>query len=106
MNCNCCGENFTIRDNLVIDVNHIICPICGGVSQIATETLTIGQSNTLPIELPVLEEGRLVLITNKEHPWYNEIALICDRGHKSYRIEVNGSKLWVPPHWVEKIRDE
>jgi len=51
--------------------------------------------------LPVLEKGTTVLLNNEEHPWHNEIALICDRKHKFYRLEIRGKRLWVPEEWVK-----
>jgi|10_taG_2_1085330.scaffolds.fasta_scaffold00033_66 DNA-directed RNA polymerase subunit RPC12/RpoP len=60
-------------------------------------------SVNLSIILPVLEEGEIVLLVNEEHPWHNEIALICGRKHKHYHLEILGKRLWVPEDWVRKI---
>jgi hypothetical protein len=106
MICKWCGENFTIDEYLDFSGNEITCPNCFGTIIIATEEFVVGdQEIILSTDLPVLEEGELVRITNEQHPWYNELSLICDRKHKHYRIEANGSKLWVPEHWVERIDD-
>lgn len=51
--------------------------------------------------LPVLEEGTVVIIDNKDHPLHNQIGVVCERKHKHYRLELENKKIWVPEHWVK-----
>lgn len=56
-----------------------------------------------PVEsIPALDIGDVVKISNEEHVWNGEIAIIRNKKHKHYRIEVLGQLLWVPEHWVQK----
>jgi hypothetical protein len=66
-------------------------------------TITVEDTGRVNLEgtLPVLEKGETVLLNNEEHPWHNEIALICDKKHKHYRLEIRGKRLWVPENWVK-----
>lgn len=87
VNCHCCMAIITIQINVeevVIEDTDRVCS-----TQI----------------IPALENGKSVIIINKEHPWNGEIALICDSKHKHYRIEIFGKKIWVPSEWVKSIND-
>jgi hypothetical protein len=63
--------------------------------------------NRIPVfktQIPELNEGTWIIVINKEHVKYMEPARVTKRDHKHYRVEFNdGSLLWVPQHWVEKI---
>ena len=51
--------------------------------------------------------GDRVRIVIEEHPWYGEIATVCDiknRGHTIFvRLCVLDKKVWVPNDWVEIV---
>lgn len=104
--CVYCGTNNYFDPQTIINKQHIrvICSLCGNPIHVSATSVTEynAEINTKPI-LPVLEEGTIVEITNREHVWYGEIGLICDRKHKHYRIEVFGRKVWMPEHWVKSI---
>ena len=55
-------------------------------------------------EEELLPLGTIVKITNKQHVWFDEIAIICGVKHRFYRLELHGTKMWVPYEWV--IKDE
>ena len=52
--------------------------------------------------LQVLKKGESVVIINEEHPWKNQIAIICGIKHKFTRIELLGKKIWVPNEWTKR----
>lgn len=110
--------------------NNVICPHCGGsigrefvdldmkpgiegpincyhcdkvFTFVSEGTVAVEDTGRVNLEetLPVLEKGETVLLDNEEHPWHNEIALICDKKHKHYRLEIRGKRLWVPENWVK-----
>lgn len=49
------------------------------------------------------EIGDIVKIINKEHIWYEEIGLIAERKIGFVRVEILGSLVWMPNHWVSTI---
>jgi len=51
--------------------------------------------------LPPYKGGETVVIINNEHVWAGEFALICDTKHKFVRLELLGTKIWMPTEWVE-----
>jgi len=99
MICGTCGFDFETTEI------GSICPICSTIPPTTTETHFVAEFNNLPTILPVLKKGTLGRFVNKEHPWFNDIILICDRKHKFYRIEANGKKLWIPEHWIEALNE-
>lgn len=78
------------------------CYHCDRPFTLVEENAVINANKNLPTVLPVLENGELVRLINEEHPWNNEIGLICDKKHKFYRLEIRGERLWVPEDWVRK----
>lgn len=78
------------------------CRICTKIFDILTEMAVIENKEKTHSKAPssVLEKGRIVVIVNEEHPWYNDFAIIREIKHKHYRIELHGKKLWVPFEWV------
>ena len=55
-----------------------------------------------PPDVPVLEEGTVVLFDNKDHVWHGEVAVIRAVKHKFYRIELLGRHTLVPHEWVKR----
>jgi len=58
-------------------------------------------------EIPYLTEGTVVIIENEQHPLNKNFAVIIERGHKHYKVEVKegyhkGDKVWLPEHWIVK----
>lgn len=104
--CPNCSISFTINLNeLTVGTGGIcaICPVCGYSAQIRTFSgeASLAENITNPHGLEVLKIGDVVQVTNSEHVWYNEFAVICDVKPLFYRIEVMGRKMWVPQHWVK-----
>lgn len=83
--CYTCGHKNVFNNH-----EELVCSICN---------TTI--SNQLQEETPELGVGQVVIVDNEEHPLHNNIGLICDVKHKHYRLEIQGSKIWVPEHWVK-----
>lgn len=51
-------------------------------------------------DIPPLNIGTLVKVINRQHAWYDQIAIIRAKKHKFYRIEIFNTLLWVPEDWV------
>ena len=88
----------------------MICPRCGQpMDNICKVCRTVCENiyggPLLETELPILSIKDIVRITNQQHPWHNDIAIIRDIKHKHYRIEIHGRNVWIPEHWVEKYDD-
>ena len=63
--------------------------------------------------IPEMRVGTLVVICNKEHPFFLEQGEIVDRDHRFYRVKfkslnknINGTCLWLPDHWVDPLPNE
>ncbi len=71
----------------------LICQICGYI---------ISSKDVVePRSLEVLKIGDVVQITNAEHVWYGEFAVIRDIKPQFCKIEIFGKKTWIPQHWVQ-----
>lgn len=105
--CDACGyEGRYIPEEIRTDdtlESFVTCNLCEANITIPSEYLVENRidQDTLEEILPVLKEGEVVLIDNKEHPLNNQIGLICERKHKHYRVEIQGKKIWMPEHWVK-----
>lgn len=106
-NCGYVGDYDTSEVDFDITESYVDCHNCIEIIILITEGIIVENTNrTYSTQiLPVLENGRSVIIINKEHPWNGEIALICDSKHKHYRIEIFDKKIWVPSEWVKPIND-
>jgi len=93
---NSCDESRMIYER---DFVYVICSICGSTIKIQCETITSKPQQE--ILLPALEIGEVVKITNRDHVWFNEIAIIRAIKFKHYRLEIHGQLIWVPEDWVE-----
>lgn len=96
--CPNCGHPITI--------NIYVCPICcvpiiKTIENQTIEAIGADHSRNAPI-ISNLEIGESVVVNNKEHPYYQEIALVCDKKHLFVRLELNGYKIWMPNDWVER----
>lgn len=91
----------------------ISCPICGseisnticsncGFSVTETAEQQILNRKAADDDRLVLENGDSVIVVNEQSAWYNEIALICGRKHKFYKIELRGIRVWVPDDWIKQ----
>ena len=111
LKCPHCGASNSYDPSevyLELAEGYVYCYNCIRTITIVTEGVTVedrGRDTCSEPILPVLEEGEIVVITNEEHPWNGELALICGIKHKHYRIEIFGCKLWVPFDWVKQIDD-
>lgn len=99
--CPNCQISFTTDFNDLQVINSAgigaTCPVCGYNVLVASLTENIVNQHVSE----VLKIGDVVQITNTEHVWCNEFAVICDVKPLFYRIEVMGRKMWVPQHWVK-----
>lgn len=57
-------------------------------------------------DVPVLEEGTVVLFDNRDHVWHGEVAVIRAVKHKFYKIELLGRHTLVPHEWVKPYEPE
>ena len=92
--CPNCGHQVSSTD--------YVCPGCGTKIITTLEKCTINDETALDMIVSDLENGESVRIINEEHPYHNEIALVCDKKHLFVRLEVNGYKIWMPNEWVER----
>lgn len=51
--------------------------------------------------IPGLPDGLVVGIDNREHPLHGRSGRIVGRKHLHYRIDIDGTKLWVPYHLIK-----
>lgn len=83
---------------------YVQCLGCGATIHIGTDLIVEDTNSSpttnLPDDSQVLEIGDSVTITNKEHPWFKEIALVCGRNHGHFRLELHGIRIWMPKNWV------
>lgn len=84
-----------------IDICYNICTVCGYIIPVTTELETINKPIVEDVVLANYPIGESVVIKNQEHPFYNEIALVCDTKHLFVRLELNGIKIWMPSKWVK-----
>jgi len=80
---------------------YVDCIYCGTKIQVAASE-EVTERKPIEEEIPVLETGTVVRVTNEQHVWHNQIGIIKDKKHKHYRIEIFGALLWVPSDWVEE----
>jgi hypothetical protein len=78
--------------------------------KITEENLNIDDYERIPVIRPEIKEGTLVYLDNKNHPCYNNKAVIIARDHRHYRIKfLEGSlkdkMLWCPEHWIEPAKN-
>lgn len=98
-----CGATNSCDESQVtyeVDSAYVICYNCGGTIRIQCEAIIPDRYPQEEI-LPVLEIGEVVKITNRDHVWHGEIAVIRAKKFKHYRLELHGELIWVPEHWVE-----
>ncbi len=57
-------------------------------------------------DAPVLEEGTVVRLDNRDHVWHGEVAVIRAVRHKFYKIELLGLHTLVPHEWVKPYEPE
>lgn len=95
-----CGVAGVYQESSVcfdLEPVYVECQNCGAKILLVSE-------NNIPklnkYELPPLPESSLVKITNKEHPWYDEIGIIRERKFRHYRIEIYGQLIWMPEEWI------
>ena len=107
LTCEACGYEGNYEHSAVESdqgYSWVICDRCTYHITLATETITIGEKlqrrEGQPVE--VLKEGDVVRLDNPDHVWHNEIAIICGRKPKFYRLEINGKRIWVPKEWVKE----
>jgi|TARA_R110000751_G_scaffold23969_2_gene65741 hypothetical protein len=94
--CQKCGVDNTInREN----INE--CKVCGEPISAIVENVIVNNIKHIKSEILNIEIGTIVKIDNKEHPWHDEIALICDKKHKFVKIELRGITTWVSNNWVK-----
>ena len=84
------------------NLNDSVCNVCNYASPITTETSIINETRSPQLIIADYQIGDSVLITNQEHPFHNEIALVSDLKHLFVRLELNGLKIWMPNEWVKK----
>lgn len=92
--CPNCGHSVKSTDYM--------CPECSVKIITTVENLIIDNDKTITPEISDLEIGESVKISNREHPYFDEIALVCDKKHLFVRLELHGYKIWMPSEWVTK----
>jgi hypothetical protein len=105
LHCDLCGERG-LYDLAELNIGYIVsvpCKRCSLPITLPTENLNLGEKleRQQAPTFPVLKEGDVVRIDNKDHVWHNQIAIIRGQNHRFYRIELNGGKVWVPKEWVK-----
>ena len=109
---------LTWGNSLIIPFN---CPYCDTfywlekqVHQDNTETeVTYSITDTQPswsAQIPEIELGIDVYITNAEHEFHLERGVIVDKDHVHYRVlftsqdeRLDNKKVWVPENWVARV---
>jgi hypothetical protein len=81
--------------------DHNKCYACGNVLKFKIENVFINKPFENKEDETHYQKGTIVIITNKEHPWYDDLAIIRGRKHKHHRIELHGIMIWVPNHWIK-----
>lgn len=94
MPCPNCGHAVTIND--------YVCPSCSSKIIVCIENQSINNPVKQELDISDLRIGESVMITNQEHPYFEDIALICDKKHLFVRLELHGYKIWMPNDWVKK----
>lgn len=79
------------------DIVSIFCPECYNI----IANVILAENNVENKFLEVLKIGDVVQVTNEDHVWYNEFAIIRGIKPHFYRIEIRGKKTWVPQDWVK-----
>lgn len=98
--CNITG-NYDVSE-ISLSNAILLCYKCFGSITISAEQAQIENTYKRDTEfLQALKKGDSVVIVNEEHPWKNQIALICDTKHKFTRIELLNKKIWVPNEWIK-----
>jgi len=93
-----------------IDIQDDMCPVCNkpitDLRPFKSIELCIVRPETDDVSQHIivsdLRMGESVIINNMEHPYYQEIALVCGIKHKHVRLEVNGIRIWMPNEWVDR----
>jgi hypothetical protein len=111
LKCPHCGHIDTYNPvDVYLNGAFVLCCECFGDINISTEWVQIENNKNISQAFdevsPVLEKGESVVIVNEEHPWKDQIALVCDIKHKFVRIELLGKKLWVPNEWVKHYESD
>ena len=91
-------------------INHHVCHACGNVLKFKTESIFINKPlENIKEDSDAYENGTIVTITNEDHPWNDDLAIIRGKKHKHHKVELHGVTLWVPNHWIklnEPINDD
>ena len=56
--------------------------------------------------LPIMSEGTVVYIDNKEHDRHLQPANIVGRDHLHYRLQFWDGCIWMPYHWVQPLPED
>ena len=95
--CHNCGAHLSLELGY--------CAICLTEIKKQIEQVFINICMSVKEERSDLEIGDSIIIINKQHPWNEEIGLVCDKRHKFIRIELHGDKIWIPNEWAKKYED-
>lgn len=101
-NCNVRDSYDLAEVNVNLHGSFILCHHCFEPIELVTEHAAVraADKRTLNEDKPEFKNGDLVVLINEEHPWSKELAIVREVGHKHYRIEILGRKVWVPFQWV------
>lgn len=76
------------------------CHYCGESITLTSKLLFI--KRILEKQASVFKKRSLVVLNNEDHVWHGEPAIICDVKPGFYRLEIVGTRLWVPYNWVKQ----
>lgn len=102
LHCSSCGVVCNYDESAVqhdLYRSFVWCNNCGGQIDLPRESVVYPISDMGQV-LPPLDPGDIVRITNREHPWFEDIGIIRQKKFKHYRVEVHGQLVWLPEDWV------
>jgi len=110
MNVSCpnCGRQLLIEPSNIKyydDYIFLPCSACNYEIQLLSETISTLKEQ-LEYQEPNYENGQLIIITNKQHAWYDEIGIIRAKKHLYCRIEINGKLIWLPSTWIKSYDND
>ncbi len=98
--CNQCGFiNPKFDDDYLCDVFQ--CINCGS-SDITIYAKLQEEKQPTPKPVEVFEKGDVVKLTNKQHVWFDQIAIVKDKKPKFSRLELFNKLIWIPDAWITK----
>jgi hypothetical protein len=89
-------ENCRLTIIFDCDSDLVSCPICKHINKIINDNTIYNSINS-----KVFKIGDIVQVTNDDHVWHNEFAVVCDVKPLFSRCEIRGNRIWLPNHWIK-----